>query len=208
MKLKYCGLHSLEDVRMAGASSCHYLGFVFAESKRNVQVELVAKWIKQAKIHKQQTVALFVNENLQNIKRVMSTHAFDVIQLHGMENPCFANQLRKETSAKVWKAIHHGEASLDLMRSFNGSVDGFIVDCRSKKAWGGTGESFDWREVPRYLEEGKRQNVPVFIAGGVNPDNVSKLVLYKPDGIDVSSGIEIDGKKSAIQMARLAKEVG
>ncbi len=208
MKLKYCGLHSQEDVCMAAASSCHYLGFVFAESKRKVQVDVVANWIKKAKVHQQQTVALFVNENLQNIQQVMSIHSFDVIQLHGIETPCFANQLREETSAKVWKAIHHEEGSLDLMRSFNDCIDGYIVDCRSKRAWGGTGESFDWREVPRYLEEGQRQGVPVFIAGGVNPGNVSELASYKPDGIDVSSGIEIDGKKSAMQMSRLAKGVG
>ncbi|MED5075681.1 N-(5'-phosphoribosyl)anthranilate isomerase, partial [Anoxybacillus geothermalis] len=69
------------------------------------------------------------------------------------------------------------------------------------------GVAFDWEAVPRYLEEAARQGVPCFIAGGVTPDNIERLLLYRPDGIDISSGIETDGRKDPTKMKQIEEKI-
>jgi phosphoribosylanthranilate isomerase len=73
---------------------------------------------------------------------------------------------------------------------------GTEVSGAARRVLESTGVSFDWTYIPTYLNEGKKQGVPVFIAGGINPDNIEHVLDYQPDGIDVSSGIEENGRKS------------
>jgi phosphoribosylanthranilate isomerase len=93
------------------------------------------------------------------------------------------------------------------MRQYAGVADGYVVDSRVSGAWGGTGVAFDWSNVPFYLEEAARQAVPCFIAGGITPENVERLLAYRPYGIDISSGIEENGEKSVEKMKEIEKKV-
>lgn len=208
MKLKYCGLHSKEDVAQAAASACDYLGFVFVKSKRQVEAEEVQSWLKAFPALTKKKVALFVNESLETISDVVRSCDFDVVQLHGNESVEDVRNIKAELGdVVIWKVIHDGDKALTTMQQFEDVVDGYIVDQKSKNAWGGTGQSFDWSRVPMYLKEGKRQGLPVMIAGGVNPDNIASLVSMNPDGIDLSSGIESNGRKSKEKMKLIEKEV-
>ncbi|GAF14362.1 phosphoribosylanthranilate isomerase [Bacillus sp. JCM 19045] len=208
MKLKYCGLHSKEDVENAVRSSCDYLGFVFAKSKRQVDVTDVQRWLVDFPALAQQKVALFVHELPQTIVQIVRTGQFDIVQLHGNESVADVWDIRAELSdVLIWKVIHDSEHALDVMKQFEGAVDGYIVDQKGLTAWGGTGQSFDWSRVSLYQAEGERQGLPVMIAGGVNPDNIASLVRLNPDGIDISSGIESNGRKSKAKMKLIEKEV-
>ncbi|MBX0318594.1 MULTISPECIES: phosphoribosylanthranilate isomerase [Shouchella] len=208
MKLKYCGLHQQEDVEVAAASHCDYMGFVLANSKRKVALHDVAQWLATTDMSTKQTVALFVNESLDTIAQVAGSGLFDVIQLHGSETPAFLQAVKDRTHKQVWKAIHHSSSALSIMQAFAGIADGYVIDCKSAKGWGGTGESFDWKQIPSYKEEGVRQGTQVLIAGGITPENVVELARYQVDGLDVSSGIEENGKKSVAKIARLEQEAG
>ncbi|WP_062046807.1 phosphoribosylanthranilate isomerase [Bacillus sp. JCM 19034] len=202
--LKLCGNHSEHDVKVALASSAEYIGFVFAKSKRQVCREQLKRWLPNEKNHKK-IVALFVNESIENIQYVLESAHVDVIQCHGNETPKYMNDLRKQVKQSLWKVIHHNDHALETMQSYRGIVDGYVVDCKVDRQWGGTGLSFDWNYVPQYVEEGHRQGVKVWIAGGVNPSNIHKLLPYKPDGVDLSSGIEHEGKKS-LELVRQLEE--
>ncbi|WP_227936196.1 phosphoribosylanthranilate isomerase [Alkalihalobacillus deserti] len=193
--LKLCGNHSADDTVLALMSTTDYVGFVFAESKRQVTREQLKMWLINQEKKEKNFVALFVNETPEFIKAAIADLPIDIIQCHGNETVKQIAEIKKVTSLPVWKAIHHNNEALQEMKTYQGLVDGYIVDCKVGNQWGGTGVSFDWAYIPAYLNEGRKQEVPVFIAGGIRPDNIDRVLSYQPDGIDVSSGIEENGKK-------------
>ncbi len=206
--LKFCGNHSEADLRVTSQSSADYIGFVFAKSKRQVTPEQVKAWLDRLERKPtQRLVAVFVNASVAEIVETVETIPISVIQLHGTESPEVALRIKRATSRSIWKVIHHHDNALQVMKTYEGIVDGYVVDCKVGNEWGGTGTSFDWRFVPAYLEEGKRQGLPVFIAGGINPENVGRLLRYRPDGIDISSGIECDGRKSVARIQQLEERM-
>ncbi|ARK30316.1 phosphoribosylanthranilate isomerase [Halalkalibacter krulwichiae] len=205
--LKLCGNHSSDDTKLVFSSTADYVGFVFAQSKRQVSVDQLKRWLKDRKTEEKKVVALFVNESVETIKEVVSTLPIDIIQCHGSESAEQLREVKSVTGLPIWKAIHHNEQAINTMSSYTGIVDGYIVDCKVGNQWGGTGVSFDWNYIPNYLAEGKVQGVPVFIAGGINPSNIKKVLRYKPDGIDVSSGIEEEGRKSRKLIAELEERM-
>ncbi|WP_319830082.1 phosphoribosylanthranilate isomerase [Bacillus solitudinis] len=205
--LKLCGNHSEGDVHVSSASGAEYLGFVFAKSKRQVNNEQLRNWLEKADTHGKKIVALFVNADEETIKNEIKGLPIDIIQCHGTESVELVQSIKENTKLPVWKVIHHQENALETMRTFQHTADGYVVDCKADGKWGGTGKAFDWSYVPVYVEEGKRQQVPVFIAGGVKPENVSELLAFKPDGIDLSSGIELKGYKSASLIRNLEERM-
>ena len=78
-----------------------------------------------------------------------------------------------------------------------------LLDKHEQGALGGTGRSFDWtiaRDVARRFE--------IFIAGGLNPQNVGEAIsLAGPWGVDVSSGVESDGAKDENKIRAFADAV-
>ncbi|MBA2870182.1 phosphoribosylanthranilate isomerase [Anoxybacillus calidus] len=192
--LKYCGHRSLQDLQTSADSRAHYLGLIFAQSKRQVQPSEVKEWIKIVKLNKKKLVGVFVNASVSEIAHIAKEVPLSIIQCHGKETPEQIIQIKKATRLSVWKVIHHSEEALEQMKRFNGIADGYIIDSQVKGEWGGTGISFNWEFVPSYLLEAERQGVRCLIAGGVHPDNIEELLRYKPHGIDISSGIE-DGEQ-------------
>ncbi|GAF65289.1 putative phosphoribosylanthranilate isomerase [Bacillus sp. TS-2] len=206
LSLKICGNHSKSDVDISLRSKANYLGFVFAESKRKVTIEDVKNWLEH-KRPSQKIVALFVNEKIETIKDTIKALPIDIVQCHGNESKDYITRLKNEIQLPIWKVIHANKEAVDYMASFAGLVDGYIVDCKSKNQWGGTGTSFDWSTIPLYLNEAKKQSQPLLIAGGINPDNVEELFHYSIDGIDLSSGVEIEGKKSMALIEQLVERM-
>lgn len=206
--LKYCGNHSYEDLLLAINSRANYIGVVFAKSKRQVEVIQLSKWLKQLNWPcDKKLVGLFVNEDIEQIINVTKTVPLHIVQCHGNESVDYIKKLSQKITLPIWKVIHHQENAWEKMDEYAPYVEGFVIDSKAKNAWGGTGISFDWSHIPKYLENGKQLKRTVFIAGGINPTNVEQLLKYSPSGIDLSSGIEEDGKKSAIKMAQLEERI-
>lgn len=194
--LKYCGNHSYQDVQITANSRAHYLGFVFAESKRSVTAHQVQQWLEKIQIP-QKLVGVFVNATLGEIEYVSSRIRLDVIQCHGDETPDYILTLKASLKQRIWKVIHHSQNGIEKMKQYDGLVDGYVIDSKVSGQRGGTGQTFDWSSIPSYQKEAFRQQVPIFIAGGINPQTVKELLLYQPVGIDLSSGIEENGRKSS-----------
>lgn len=209
MKIKFCGNHSLLDVKNTTSSDAHYIGFVFAKSKRQVKPKEVQQWLAQVehKSSKQRTVGVFVNNTVEFIEQAVRVASLDIVQLHGTETPAFAERLKKVCDVDVWKVIHHDDRALDRMEQFGQSIDAFLIDNKSERAWGGTGKAFDWSFVPRYIKKAHSFQKPCFIAGGINVMNVRDLMKYQPDGIDLASGIETNLKKNKQKMIELQERV-
>ena len=185
VKVKVCGMTSLEDALMAVGFGADAVGFVFyRKSPRFVTEKLVKSIVLPPFVNK---VGVFVNETAERINRIADACRLDTIQLHGDESPAFCRKLRR----RVVKAIRLRDAqSLELLPRYE--VDGFFLDAYAEKIPGGTGLTCDWRLAQRARKFG-----PVILAGGLHPGNVEDAVnQVQPYGVDVCSGVEKSpGKK-------------
>jgi phosphoribosylanthranilate isomerase len=206
--LKYCGHRSLKDLQTSAGSRAHYLGLIFAQSKRQVQPRDVKEWLKTVPLNGKKLVGVFVNASASEIAHIVKEVPLSIIQCHGKETPEQIIQIKNAARLPVWKAIHHSGEALEQMKRFTGIADGYIIDSNVKGEWGGTGISFNWEFVPSYLLEAERQGVRCFIAGGVHPDNIEELLRYKPHGIDISSGIEDGDQKNKRKILLIEEKVG
>jgi len=207
IQLKYCGNKSFADFQMTASSDADYLGVIFAESKRQVKPEQVLEWLTKVNIGSKKLVGVFVNASIEEVEHAASLLPLSVIQCHGTESVENVVEIKKRVKLPIWKVIHHQEFSLEVMKRFNGKVDGFIIDSKVKGMWGGSGQMFDWSFIPDYLAEATNQGVPCIIAGGINDRNLRDLLPLNPPGIDISSGIEKDGVKNTEIIRKIEEQV-
>ncbi|MGM0834939.1 MAG: phosphoribosylanthranilate isomerase [Bacillota bacterium] len=206
--IKYCGNKTLQDYQITNRTGADYLGFVFAKSKRQVQVEEVSSWIAQEKSPSKKLVGVFVNQSIDEILYAVDTLKLDVVQLHGDESREYIQSLGSEIKAVIWKAVHHqNDESLQNLEFYQELVEGFVIDKKVGSAYGGTGESFDWSFLPRYISKARSMKKRCFIAGGIKEENLAGLLRYQPDGIDISSGIETDFIKDGEKIQAVERRV-
>ncbi|TCP59086.1 phosphoribosylanthranilate isomerase [Tumebacillus sp. BK434] len=201
-RIKICGLKLHETIRHVGALPIEYVGFVFAPSKRQVSAETAAE-LSQQLPGSVQRAGVFVNESAAQIKHIAETAGLHVLQLHGDESPEFCRELKRDTGRLVWKAwgVCGDERDAELRR-YAGVVDAVLLDNER----GGTGTAFSWERIPElrsYLN-----GTLLYVAGGLHPDNVSALIeTYRPDGVDVSSGVETVGVKDPDKITAFVTKV-
>ena len=195
-KIKFCGLSRLCDIEAANELKPDYVGFVFAEnSKRYVDLQ-TAKNLKQNLNHEIKSVGVFVDEKIENIISIANMNIIDLIQLHGNENELYIKQLRNFTDKIIIKAFKI-KSQDDIYNAEKNIADYVLLDSGT-----GTGKIFDWNLISL--------SRPYFLAGGLNPENVSEAVkILKPFAVDVSSGIEGGkGFKDKNKMSEFISAVG
>ena len=182
-KIKLCGLFSEEDIRCVNQLRPDYIGFVFwQKSKRYVTMEQ-AKKLKELLAPHIQAVGVFVDEEAEEIIRLVQTGIIDVIQLHGNEDDAYLQALREQVNCKIIQA-YKIRSTEDVKRANASKADLILLDSGM-----GTGQTFDWT----YVKEVDR---PFLLAGGLTPENVQEAVTQiHPYGVDASSSLETDGKK-------------
>lgn len=185
MLVKICGIKTIEAANVAVQAGADFIGFVFAPSKRKITPEEAAKIVKT--IPKSvQTVGVFVNESVENIKQIAELVDLDVIQLHGDEPPEMIGELPYQTI----KAFSIDQVDAQTINSY--LTDYYLIDSPIGEHRGGTGKTFNWK---RATDLGIDFN-KVILAGGLSPSNVQDAIRQvSPVGIDVSSGVETNGKK-------------
>jgi len=182
VKVKICGITSLEDALTAVAAGADALGFVFhSASPRHISPEQAADIIKQLPPFIQ-TVGLFVNEARDTVNTTADQCGLDIIQLHGEESPGYCDSVRR----RVIKAYRVKDIStLDSLVQYH--VSGCLLDAWSPAAHGGTGQTFNWEIAAEAAKRGHR----IVLAGGLTPDNIAEAVRrVNPYAVDVSSGVE------------------
>lgn len=140
------------------------------------------------------TVGVFVNETIENIVSAVDIAGLDVVQLHGDEDEAFIQVLKEKTTADIWKAVQVCNAD-DVKAWLDSAADMLLFDAYHEDERGGTGHSFDWTS----LDTVER---PFMLAGGIDATNVARAIrTVRPYGIDISSGVEIEGRKDAQQIS-------
>jgi phosphoribosylanthranilate isomerase len=188
-KIKICGLSRTEDIEYANICKPDYIGFVFAPSKRRIDAEK-ATMLREQLMPGIKCVGVFVNADIGFLGEICSAGIIDLVQLHGDEDAEYIRKVKRITQLPVIKAVQVGEE----LNMPSGEPDYFMFDAPSTSARGGSGETFDWNMIGRY--EGD-----YFLAGGLNPENVEAAIRkLKPFCVDVSSGVETEGKKDFKKM--------
>jgi len=197
VRVKICGITSLEDALMAVEAGADALGFVFFRgSPRFISPERAAAIICRLPPFVQ-TVGLFVNEEQATVNEVTDRCGLDLVQLHGEETPGYCAAVRR----RIVKAFRVKDAStLDDMANYR--VAACLLDAWSPAAHGGTGTTFNWEIAARAAASHR-----IILAGGLTPGNIAGAVAtVHPYAVDVSSGVESEpGKKDAGLVTRFIR---
>ncbi|HEY5555381.1 phosphoribosylanthranilate isomerase [Acetobacterium sp.] len=195
-KIKICGLTRFEDINAVNSAKPDYIGFVFAESKRQVDIE-TAKRLKSALNQEIKAVGVFVNQPIEEIISLANARIIDIIQLHGDEDEEYISNLREEVSLPIIKAMRIRQKS-DVKKT---KSDFALFDTYDKNQYGGSGVSFNWELLQGY--EGD-----FFLAGGLQSDNIEEAIkTVKPFCVDISSGVETNGIKDQRKILEIVEKV-
>lgn len=193
MYIKICGLSRNEDIDYVNEFKPDYIGFVFAKSSRQVEY-LKARELKQRLDKEIKAVGVFVDEDIDVIQRLVDDQIIDIIQLHGHENKDYIKKLKKSITCPIIKAVKI-KSQEDIL-NIDYDVDYYLLDGKSP----GSGESFDWNFIHEF-------NKPFFLAGGININNIDDALKINCFGIDVSSGVEVNGKKDKLKIKEIVRRV-
>ena len=200
VRSKICGITRIEDALVAAEAGADAIGLVFYDkSPRAVDVRQ-ARAILAALPPFVTSVGLFVNASRCFIGEVLDAVPLDVLQFHGDETP-----EQCEGHGRPWfKAlrVRPGDDLLAEARRFAGAR-AILLDAYVPGMPGGTGERFDWSLIPADLP------MPLILAGGLTPDNVTEAIAsVRPYGVDVSGGVEAaKGIKDAAKVAAFIRRV-
>jgi len=209
-KIKICGLTEIEHALAAVRAGADFLGLIFAPSRRRLTPEKALKIVEgvDSLPIRPLIVGLFVNELAAQVNRVADFCHLDRVQLSGDESWHYCRDINRPVikvvhitdDKKASQVIREIEMGYRLRLKHDPL---YLLDAKVGKAYGGSGKTFDWqlaREVAAIF--------PVIIAGGLTPDNVGQLVReVRPWGVDVSSGVENNGKKDTAKIEAFIQAV-
>ena len=235
-QIKICGITRMQDIEAANALRPDYIGFVFANGSKRRVTPGQAQHLRAHLAEGIRAVGVFVDEPPENVARLLADGVIDIAQLHGAEDEAYIARLRELTDKLIIKAFRLGagaaangnksvaqgedgnnsavtetnentSAAADAIEPENpqdailraaseSTADMILLDSGA-----GTGMVLNW-ELLRDFQR------PFFLAGGLNPGNVTDAVLMlHPAAVDVSSGVESDGVKDTAKMKAFVEAV-
>jgi phosphoribosylanthranilate isomerase len=182
IRVKICGITNIGDAYWAAELGADALGFIFhPKSPRSITPER-AKEIVQKLPGSMGRVGVFVNQEIQAVKEIVSFCGLRLIQLHGDESPQYCAQFPRST---LIKAVSHC-AEEEVQRLENYPVKAILVDAHEPGRYGGTGKNSDWALALRV-----KKTHPLILAGGLNRENIKRAIeTVRPCAVDINSGVE------------------
>ncbi len=178
VKVKICGIRSLEAAKVAVEAGADFLGFNFVPtSRRFIKPDDALKIIKSI-IGQVKIVGVFQNADIEYLNDLARKLELDFVQLHGSENNDYINNV----DIPIIKSV----SLVDTLQKIPAKY--FLLD-RIKR---GTGKMVDFEKAAKLASD-----FPLFYAGGLNPDNVLEVVRkVKPFAVDVAGGVETEGMQN------------
>ena len=195
-RVKVCGITNIADAQRAVDLGAWAIGLIFHEPSPRAcalpDAEEIGRRLKRAG---PEVTGVFVNRPLDEVAAIAEACELSMLQLHGDEGPAYCDEAARRTGCRVMKAAQvHDRSSVTALRAYH--VDYHLLDAHHPELRGGTGETFDWRLIP------KRHPVPVVLSGGLTPDNVGEAIAAtRPFAVDSASGTEAEpGKKDPAKL--------
>ena len=206
MIFKICGLKNKESLLCCEENNADFFGMIFyKKSPRNISFNEANILINTSKNLRIRPVGVFVDHEINDLKKIISSLSLKYIQLHGSEDQLYIDEIKNQFDVKIIKKISiNNSEDLNINNKFK-NIDYLLFDYKpdSDELPGGNAKSFDWN-----LLKDQKINIPWFISGGINETNVKNIQnLLNPNGIDLSSGVEVSkGIKSNSKINNLFKK--
>jgi phosphoribosylanthranilate isomerase len=202
MKIKVCGITSIDEALALSKAGVNYLGFIFyPASKRYALHALTLDQIKSVQLPGVLKVGVFVNEPINDIIATATAAGLDMVQLHGDETPNYCKEMANHYPViKAFRISETDDVAYKISEYLE-DIDYLLFDTASS-VYGGSGISFDWTKLANATGQ-----KPYFLSGGIGPDDVSKITSFvqsdaagKCVAVDVNSKFETAPGQKNIQL--------
>ncbi len=191
MKVKICGISNRIDAFKAVELGADAIGFVMGGKVLPVEVEPYAQWVRETIKEFPKGVDSFLVTHLWNAEDILDLSNYiksTGIQISEDINLEEVKNVRENTNKKIIKTVVTTDPKAEeKLKMYEPYCDFFLLDSRDSGYTGGTGKENNWEMCRKLI---KQTSKPVFIAGGLNPENVKGAIEEtKPYGVDVSTGV-------------------
>ncbi len=208
--VKICGITSIEQAVQVAELGTNAIGIISVnESPRYISPEKKKEIFKTLKdlYPNIDRVSVVKNSPIDSIiKGFLGEPNENIIQLHGDEDIDYCQKLKQKVpNILIWKAFRiKNKEDLDKIKPYENFVDAILLDSWNEETYGGSGK----RIKQQYLED-LSFSKPWWIAGGVSTEWIGEILKnIKPNGIDISSSVEISpGIKDIHKVGLIIKEV-
>ena len=220
--VKICGITRVEDGLLAAKLGADMLGFVFSTTKRLTTEEFVRSFkerlLRVARNDESETpilIGVITDPNSEEGKtaiKLAQEGILDAVQLHGVAPSSLACHREHEVRSDLSQAFpYYCAARVGTPEDFQTVADlrthgepRILLDAKVEGIPGGTGKT-----IPESLLLEKAGDIPLWIAGGITPENVATICeKFHPELIDVSSGVEdAPGSKNSEKLQKLFAEI-
>lgn len=216
-KAKICGTTNVEDAEMAAREGADFFGVVVEVdfSPRSLTIDAAKPLFSSPPLP---PVALVYNMASTRVETLIQQLNPFAVQFLSLAEASFVTYLKNTyPKVEVWQSVHLPQAGervdvenfqKSVQTSVTAGVDALLFDTaalsKGEMKFGGTGVTSDW-DIVQELMDSMRGTVPIWLAGGINPDNVGEAIdKINPYGIDLCSGVEATrGKKDAAKLRSL-----
>ena len=218
VRVKICGITSVEDALAAGDAGADFIGVIveIEGSPRAISSAAARNIIEESRV----PVVVLLEKSPSDIEKLADSLRPYAIQLIGEAAPGMVEKLTSRISVRIWKTVQvpqrgAGDALLAGLRAViaqyhSAGIDAVVLDTLvklpDKQYKGGTGQVCDWDTAQQLVAQSP---LPLFLAGGINPSNAREAITaVHPYGIDVSSGVEAaPGRKDLHKIVALMRIV-
>ncbi|MHC4605399.1 MAG: phosphoribosylanthranilate isomerase [Planctomycetota bacterium] len=188
--IKICGVTSPADAAVCVKEGADMIGLIFAESPRKIDAKRAAQIV--GTFPDAHFVGVFMDQSLEEVRRIAGEVGLETVQLHGKEPPAFALALRDD-GRKVIKAMTPDRPEPDYPADF------FLLDVPKEQE----------RADEAYCEAARKLGQRLFLSGRLTPENVGRWLLeLRPAGVDVCRGTEASpGKKDPNRLKAFVRAV-
>lgn len=201
--IKICGITGTEVALACARNNADAVGFVFTASRRKISIHTAA-CIAEILPQKMVKVGVFVDAPVRWVSDIQKHLGLDLLQFHGTESPQYCARFAVRA---IKSFCINSLDDLHMVRAYRDSVWAVLLDSGQVGNYGGSGKTWDWSLVgseQKHILSGIR----VILSGGLNSDNIfTALDLIRPDGVDVSTGVENDGQKSISLIEEFIRKV-
>lgn len=191
MNTKVCGITQIRQLHQLEGLDIDFAGLNFYEKSPRYMLDKIPGKDLQGTDFDMKKVGIFVNQDYEDIMKIIEDYHLDTVQLHGDETPELCEQLSEDTEViKVFRIPSKSKVDIDkLVHPYDAVCDYYLFDASSKdESFGGTGLHFDWDILAKSKIE-----KPFFLSGGIGREDVEKIKKFKhPDfyGVDLNSKFE------------------